>query len=600
MKRALLLLACSQRKRSDAGLLPAWDRYDGGAYRVMRKLRRHGTWPFTVDIYILSARFGLIPATKPIPHYDQRMTPDRARALRPQALQALEDVLASGEYEVLYLDLGRDYLPAVEGWEALARKYNLTVYQARGRIGERLRALREWLLERWRQEPIVPFFVADRPKSLDILAGLNLQAYPGVRIGIMAHANTTSRFRSMFREYPCHRPQACPVIGNRPCPYQENREACPHRAYILRHTVKMSDSGVFTREGGHLSYEELFQRYEEMGVAYGIILDVFRDPQGTVKSARKALEAYHAGRFTFRLVGVAQGVGLDDYLWSYRKLRSLGYTHIAVGGLLRKVEKSARYTQVNNETFMEEVLTRLREIYPEDWLFALGCLHPKRLALFQRLHIWGDYKGWIFQYVKAEAWLARWARALAHELPAAPFALDGWHETLYAWLRAEEETRQAQQALIRAKREIRTMLREIYQALLPVAPEEAAGLYPYLNRALLGAEERRRFYDALHRLNMPEENFRVAEAQVKEARDVWKEAQDKLQKTQQALGQRIAVFMKQHASSLSAPWLERLGEGLAWLTGDPDVSREAQTRQHIHKHVLHFLAEFAQDHTLSK
>ena len=50
---------------------------------------------------------------------------------------------------------------------------------------------------------MIPFFVADRPMSLRLLKGLPLQSYPGVRIGIMAHANTTLNFQHTFRRYPC-------------------------------------------------------------------------------------------------------------------------------------------------------------------------------------------------------------------------------------------------------------------------------------------------------------------------------------------------------------------------------------------------------------
>ena len=38
----------------------------------------------------------------------------------------------------------------------------------------------------------IPFFVADRPMSLRLLKSLPLQNYPNVRIGIMAHANSSS------------------------------------------------------------------------------------------------------------------------------------------------------------------------------------------------------------------------------------------------------------------------------------------------------------------------------------------------------------------------------------------------------------------------
>jgi len=597
MKRALLLIACSQRKRPDAGLLPAWERYDGGTYRVMRTLRRRGVWPFTVDVYILSAQFGLISAQTPIPHYDRRMIPERARELRPQALATLQDLLASGEYEEMYIDLGRDYLPAIEGWEALAQAHKVHAHLAQGRIGQRLRALRQWLLERWRKEPIVPFFVADRPKSLDILAGLPLQNYAPVRIGIMAHANTTPRFQAMFRDYPCHRPQACPVIGGKPCPYGDQRKACPHRAYILRHTIKMSDSGVFTRQGGRLTYTQLFERYTQMGVQYGIILDVFRDARGTVKSAREALKVYREGQYPFQLVGVAQGRTIDEYLWSYNKLRALGYTHIAIGGLLRKVEKSARYTQVDNEDFMRKVLTRIREAYPEDWLFALGCLHPKRLPLFQHLNVWGDYKGWIFQYTKPEVWLRRWSQQILQATASSPFSLDGWHEALDHWRKMHQSVTQAHQRLVKAKREMRDLLRAIYQALSSVAPEKAQDLYPMLNHALLKPNERQKVWDALPLLSTDHPDwphrFQMLEENVWNARDQWNQQQARLEEAQKTLARRIADFLRQHENEFELPdkWRQQFREGYAWLSGASEVSREAQTRRHIQEQVLRPLTE---------
>src|SRR5260370_8767599 len=49
---------------------------------------------------------------------------------------------------------------------------------------------------------------------------------------------------------------------------------------------------------------------------------------------------------------------------------------------------------------MDRALGILREKYPQDWLFALGCFHPSRLDKFKKLNVWGDYKGWIFQYEK--------------------------------------------------------------------------------------------------------------------------------------------------------------------------------------------------------
>jgi hypothetical protein len=70
-----LILACSQRKRCAANRLPALERYDGPAFKVVRRfLRQHPDEKLHLGIQILSAEFGLIPSkliviyfSKPIP-----------------------------------------------------------------------------------------------------------------------------------------------------------------------------------------------------------------------------------------------------------------------------------------------------------------------------------------------------------------------------------------------------------------------------------------------------------------------------------------------------------------------------------------------------
>src|SRR5690349_5361375 len=107
----LLILACSQRKRLVPTLLPALDRYDGPAFRVVRRylLTDPADRP---DIYILSARFGLIGSDDPIPEYDQRMTPERMRELAPALVERLQMILDGRPYSQVLLSLGRSYLPA--------------------------------------------------------------------------------------------------------------------------------------------------------------------------------------------------------------------------------------------------------------------------------------------------------------------------------------------------------------------------------------------------------------------------------------------------------------------------------------------------------
>ena len=139
----LLILSCSNRKIATAGEIPAIDRYDGGAYRVIRKARREGNFPDNLDIYILSAKFGLIHANHPIPDYDLRMTKTRAIELQNQVYKTVASDLSHQKYESIYVDLGGDYLPAIEGCIPLINTNQML--HAQGRIGERLRALKLWL-----------------------------------------------------------------------------------------------------------------------------------------------------------------------------------------------------------------------------------------------------------------------------------------------------------------------------------------------------------------------------------------------------------------------------------------------------------------------
>lgn len=143
--RYLLIMGCSQRKRSDLGLLPAIERYDGVNYRVLRKARREGYWPANLDVLILSAKYGLLRPEVGIEDYDLRMTKRRALELRPFIVPELVKKVKSVSYTELFLNLGKVYLCALEGWED-ALKRDTTVIHAKGGIGQKAAQMRQWLL----------------------------------------------------------------------------------------------------------------------------------------------------------------------------------------------------------------------------------------------------------------------------------------------------------------------------------------------------------------------------------------------------------------------------------------------------------------------
>lgn len=143
--RYLLLVACSQRKRTDPEPLPAIDRYDGVNFRMIRKLRRQGELPTNLDILIISAKYGLLRGDDPITWYDQRMTRQRALELQASTSNNLDSILRTAAYQEIFVNLGKDYMPALKNSEAFM---NTKVTYAAGGIGRRMAQLRTWLLSR--------------------------------------------------------------------------------------------------------------------------------------------------------------------------------------------------------------------------------------------------------------------------------------------------------------------------------------------------------------------------------------------------------------------------------------------------------------------
>ncbi len=143
----LLFLSCSQSKRSTDGELPASERYDGPAFRVMNKfLRLHPSEKKSLDVFILSAKFGLIPDSKQIPNYDLRMTAKQVNKWKEPTLNELKQILNDKQYHEFFISMGKDYLSVLDGYESLICT-NLNVTVSQGSMGRKLTELRNWLYE---------------------------------------------------------------------------------------------------------------------------------------------------------------------------------------------------------------------------------------------------------------------------------------------------------------------------------------------------------------------------------------------------------------------------------------------------------------------
>lgn len=167
-RNRLLILSCSQRKCLRNGLLPAIERYDGPSFRLLRKfLENYSSQKSLLDIYILSAKFGLIPANRKIPNYDMKMTPEGASELGSQVLSKLRKILRNTQYNELFINVGKIYLLALNGYDQFIPS-NTKVTFSLGSQGLKLSKLYDWLHKRPPPMPIHTRSRSVRLKGIDI------------------------------------------------------------------------------------------------------------------------------------------------------------------------------------------------------------------------------------------------------------------------------------------------------------------------------------------------------------------------------------------------------------------------------------------------
>lgn len=79
-----------------------------------------------------------------IHRYDARMNPRRAAELNPEVLEKTKKIFASKCYEKLFICAGKNYLPALKGYDLLIPR-KLEAIVATGSSGHRQAELHDWL-----------------------------------------------------------------------------------------------------------------------------------------------------------------------------------------------------------------------------------------------------------------------------------------------------------------------------------------------------------------------------------------------------------------------------------------------------------------------
>lgn len=144
---SLMVISCSGVKKNDPGAIPAIERYQGTTYKVIHKARREGYWPSATDLFIVSAKYGLISEHSLIEWYDLKMSEERARECCIVVSHAFDTLLRSNLYETIFINMGQAYMLSIGASTEYIQAYkDGRLQEASGAIGQRLKQTKKWLL----------------------------------------------------------------------------------------------------------------------------------------------------------------------------------------------------------------------------------------------------------------------------------------------------------------------------------------------------------------------------------------------------------------------------------------------------------------------
>jgi hypothetical protein len=115
--------------------------YDGVIFRVLKKIEREKGLPKNLDILILSAKYGFIKPSELIEYYDYRLN---STSSGNSFLSDLKEHIKNDTIANVFVCLGKDYLKALDGFEALFSDETRVLY-AHGGIGLKMSCLKNWI-----------------------------------------------------------------------------------------------------------------------------------------------------------------------------------------------------------------------------------------------------------------------------------------------------------------------------------------------------------------------------------------------------------------------------------------------------------------------
>jgi hypothetical protein len=415
----LLLIGCSDRKRVVKGKVPALDLYDGVNFRVLRTFLLERGWPPGLCIKILSAKYGLIDATALIETYNQRLDEATAKQINGKVLRSL---IRLGKVSSVFVNLGKSYLPAIEGIDVLFEKDRLV--HAEGGIGSKMAHMKHWLnslpstsatlpgeqsarsylyfFPDWDDYVTEPFVheTADKDPAMQTtkryaheVFGPDKTPYDGMLVSlaqINSGKGTLSRLNAETAERTDLRkamkvPERLLLFGD--CGafsyvFEDEPPFSPEEAASLYHRFGF-DVGASV---DHIPISEIAVEDANGNLVRRALSEKERGRRMrlTARNAEAFLAAWRIHCYDFIPIGVIQGLDTKSYVRYVHKYIDMGYQHIALGGLVPKPDSEIMEICC---AVRDAIQTRTRTEKENVWLHLFGILRPKIQSSFRLLGV---------------------------------------------------------------------------------------------------------------------------------------------------------------------------------------------------------------------
>lgn len=415
MGKQLLVLGCSQTKRKCEGLLPAIDRYDGPAYRVLKRFLRDHQWPLDVSIGILSARHGLFGALKGIEDYDTKMNRSLAEKQAPACRATLKKW--ADDHDTIHLSLGKEYLPAVQ---PVLKNLNHKANIFEGPIGIKSQQIKHFLegtgpVDRMKAEVEagtgrVSYFLPDWDDLLDPEFDFEQDQFSGATrqergdkhcCVLMKPKNICDGILVSLAQHetskgPLRKLKGTEAGALAPLPIR-NQFGLSDTQYLF------GDCGAFSyvnEEEPTISVEQAISLYDLYGFDFGASVDhipvkkisknggriLLSDAKRqervriTRTNAESFIEVAKERKVQFNPVGTIQALSPKKYAESVHHYYELGYRHLAIGGLVPLKDGEI-------EHIAREVSAAAGDYKERPWIHLFGVFRPQLQGVFRALKI---------------------------------------------------------------------------------------------------------------------------------------------------------------------------------------------------------------------